>query len=416
MFQGILFQEIDPSELFYQKTRKGDPNEMKKVFALILALCLIAALLPMAVMAEETETTTPTEATAPESVKVYIRFGATITLTLKSGEVAYVTSGEDKTATKWTDKENAPADNFLKLEYTAEEPATLKATFSNFHAESTASAYTSHGVEFTSGEYAVAVELIGENSMFQLKSACIKYNNAGGMTITGAGSLAMNMGTSEESGAASGTLWANGGDLLIKDTTMNFTIYSSKSSKHHAILSTKGNVTIEGCTINMQACGGQLAYTGLATDKNPRYTLDEDASRIITIKDSTVTGSGKAQLLQSTAPAVLDNSSITFTTTTSEGIFYPQTPTLVGDYTAMGGAKESSAKDYELDAKKLWSSSKYIKLTPGKSSGSSSSGTTTTDPSNKPTGDNFNIVLVSALALVSAVSVAGVTFVGKKRV
>lgn len=396
---------------------------MKKVFALILALCLVAVMLPMAVMAEETtettETTTPAETTAPESVKVTIRYDykKSFSLTVKPGEVAYATTS-DNVISKHTDAE-APADNYLKLEYSAEEPATLKATFSNFNADCTlAGGYTAHGIEFPAGEYAVAVELIGENSMRHGKSACIKYHNAGGMTITGAGSLALNLGTAEEVSSASSALWANGGDLLIKDTTVNFDLITSGSSKHHAILlSGKNNITFDGAKVNINACGGQLAYLADGTAKTNvvRYTLDPSADRLITIKNSEIIAKIKQELVISTAPAVIENTSITVTSGAAP-IFNP-TPTFVGDYTALGGAKESTAKEYEITTGKLWSSCKYMKLTPGKSSGSSSSGSTgTTDSSNPGTGDSFNVVLVSALALVSAVSVAGVTFVGKKRV
>ncbi len=331
---------------------------MKRVFALIMALCLFAALLPMTVMAEA-----PTEV----KVKFYNGVAKDFTLTINAGDTAYVVPDDNKEIIKWTEEE-APADNFLKMEYVVEETATLKATFSNFVVDQTeAGGYTCHGIWFQGGEYAVAIELIGENSMTHGKSACIKSENSGGMTITGAGSMSMNIGTAEAVGSASGALWTNGGNLLIKDTTMNFTVFASASAKHHSILSAQGNVTIENCKINTSTLGGQLVYTGLATDRNVRYTLDPNPERFIKIKDSEIIGKAGKTFFESVNPVTIENCTMKLTLSGSSGPAFSPAPVFEGDFTAIAGlAKNAEKLDKlkEYNEKKL-ASYTYLYVVPG---------------------------------------------------
>ena len=347
---------------------------MKRVFALILALCLFAALLPMTVLADTTEpTTAATEAVeipeAPESVKVKIYNGVAkdFTLTLNNGDEVYLVAGEENIdLIKWTEAE-APADNFVKFVYSTE-TGVLSTTFSNLVVDQTqAGGYTCHGIWYQGGEYAVEIELIGTNSMTHGKSACIKNENAGGMTITGEGSMTMTIGSAEVVGSASGALWINGGDLLIKNTTMNFTVYASESAKHHAILSGKGNVTIEGCKITTDTLGGQLVFTGLHTDKNVRYTLDTDPERFVKVKDCEITATANKTIFESFNPVTIENSTLKVTLKGSSGPAFSPAPVFEGDYTAIAGLRKNAEK---LDKLKEYSEKKlasytYIYIVPG---------------------------------------------------
>ncbi len=341
---------------------------MKKLFALIMALCLIVGLLPMAAMAEA-----PTEV----KVKFYVAKATYFTLTLKDGDVAYVTADEDKLASKWEEAE-APADNYAKLEYVAES-ATLNVTFNNFNADMfEAGGYTCHGIEFYAGEYAVNLTLVGKNSLRHGNSANLKYHNDGGLTITGEGSLDMIM-----EGSGCGTIWSTGGDLLIKDTTVNFNVNPGNDSQIHAILSTKSykdeavdrNVTIENSKINAQLRGGCLVYFGEAQqtgDLNGRYTMDTESNCNITIKDCDIVSNSTSAILTSKNPATISNT--TWKATTNNAPLFtgvektPNAPTIEGDFTAIAGLKKNAEKLDKLkeyNPKKL-SSYTYIYMVPGK--------------------------------------------------
>ena len=305
---------------------------MKKVLTLALVALLIISLLPLAAMAE-----------GPDQVKVKFYNGTAkdFTLTLNSGDTAYLVAGEEgKDIVKWTETE-APTDKFLKMEYSAS-TGVLKATFNNLVTDQTdAGGYTCHGIWFQAGEYAVEIELVGENSLTHGKSACIKNENSGGMTITGAGSMTMTIGSTEAAGSASGALWTNGGDLLIKNTTMNVTVYASETAKHHAILAGKGNVTIEGSKITTDTLGGQLVYTGLSTDKNVRYVMDTNPERFVKVKDSEITATANKTIFESFNPVTIENSTMTITLKGSSGPAFSPAPTFEGDYTAIAGLKKN---------------------------------------------------------------------------
>ena len=372
---------------------------MKKVLALILVLCLMASVLPMAVLADPTEpavtepattepaTTEPaatepaaTEPAAPAitvSVRFYDANQKSFTLTLAPGTPAYVTAGEDMIITKWTDSANAPADNFVKFELVAGETAVVKATFQNFVADSAAAGgYTKHAIEFRKGEtpYNVEIELIGENAITHSRSACLKYSNEGTMTITGEGSLTLKL-----DGAASGALWGNGGDLYVKNTTLNLQVLtdpeSTNNSAHHGIFMAMGSVVLENVKITSFARGGSMVYIG-TTDKEAgggdgsgRSTPSKDVTRTITIKDCDITSTTRTgATLYSAGPAKISNSTLKLTKNSSSGknIFVPA-PEFEGDFTAIAGLAKNAEK---LDKLKEYNPNKlssytYLYAVPG---------------------------------------------------
>lgn len=325
---------------------------MKKAFALLLALCLLACTLPMAVLADSTEpaVTEPVAAPIETQVKCYNGTAPDFTLTVKSGVPTYVVADANKEIIRWTDKQNAPTDNFVKFELTAGEPAVLKATFQNLVVDQTAAGgYTNHGMEFMKAAFAynVEIELVGENSMTHGISSCIKCSNTGSATIYGEGSIHLAM-----TGQASAPLWANCGDLLIRDTTMSFDIKPGINSTHHAIASAKGNVTFERAKITADTEGGCLVWMGVSDTRNCRTTLDTDTSRMITVKDCDITfKTYTGAVFASAAPAVISGTTMTVTKGSSSGrnMFVPA-PTFEGDYTAMAGLAKNANDPSKLKA------------------------------------------------------------------
>ena len=342
---------------------------MKKLFALILALCLIVGLMPMAAMAE-----------APEKVKVTIYHAekARIYKTVADGEVAYVTSNDDLTVSDWTDTATAPEDKFMKFEYDVDS-ATLKVTMKNFKADMTpAGGYTSHGLEFPAGEYTVAIELIGENLLHHGKSSCIKTLNDGGLTITGTegSSLTLNMGqnTTDAYGSAAAALWLMKGDLTIKNTTLNFNVYTSTSSMHHCIAACGGNVLMEGLTINHKANnGGQLVFMANGTVKTQdiRSTMDTNPDRKVTVKDCKIVSDGHGGLFRSMSPVTLINTELK--ATGGAPLFsgeskLPNAPVIEGEFSAAAGLKKNAEKQDKWKAyepKKLKDYT-FLYIVPGK--------------------------------------------------
>ena len=327
---------------------------MKKVFALILALCLLACMLPMSVMAEATA--------------VKVRFNATaadFTLTAEPGTTTYVISDDAKQFIQWAEAD-APTDKFVKVEL-SEDGATLNVTMKNIDIDSTSAAYTSHAIEFTEGDYAVVLTLEGENKMQERNSACIKNNNAGGMTITGEGKLTLAIGTADETGSASGAIWANGGDLTIKNTNLDVTVNSPSSSKHHVVYSSKGSAALEGSKMNITTQGGQLVFTGTGEAKIGRYTLDTAEDRFITIKDCDIVINCKTTALASATAATISNTSLKVTKSSTSGDMFIPAPVLEGEYTAIAGLAKNAEKPEKLKeySEKKLGSYTYFYMVPG---------------------------------------------------
>lgn len=342
---------------------------MKKVLTLILAALLIISLLPLSVLADEAAPL----ATDQAQVKIYFSASKNTTLTLKADTGAvYIVANDDGTYAQWTEAE-APTDKYVKFEYIAGTPGVAKATFKNFKVDSTDAGnkgYTCHTFEFRSGaSYNVEIEVTGENSITQTKSASIKCSNEGTISIYGNGSLSLT-----QNGSASGAFWGNAGDLSIKDVTLNFAVDPGNNSAHHGIFMAKGSVTIDNVKSTSTIKGGGIIFIG-TTDKEAggtgkgRSTLSTDVNRTITIKNSELTvTSGTGSFCRSAAPAKISNSTLKLTKTSSSGndIFVPA-PTFEGDFTAIAGLAKNAEK---LDKLKEYNPNKlgsytYIYAVPG---------------------------------------------------
>ena len=348
-----------------------------KILCALLALCLFVSLLPVTVLAADPEVTVtfsnifkPEDAEKADDPK---KVG--FSLTVAPGETKYVITNDIKQFEAWTEEE-PPADKFVELDYPADGSATLQVTLKNIDSDnSEKSVYNNHSIWFGAGEYAVVIDLVGENKILASSSSCIYHDAKKGMTITGDGSL-----STRNTGGVSGSIWTRAGDLLIKDTTLDMTCdQHEENSKYNAILSTYGNVIIEDSEITYSTDGGSLIFMGssefMGTDNEgkARTTLDESTDRFITIKDSKITGSATLSTFSSKNPCVIINSTLELKKTASnteanKAIFYPS-PKLEGDYGAWGGTakKPENAKQYDPADSKLWKASVgYIKLLPGK--------------------------------------------------
>ena len=330
---------------------------MKKILALILALFLMASVLPMAAMAE-----------APAEVSVKLRNiskSDDIIVNLKEGDVFYATSSLEKAIVKHEDAA-APADRYIKLEYVS---GVVKATLKNFVIEVPTKADERHAIEFTEGDYKVEMELVGDNVINQLDSSAIFYKNSGGLTIFGDGKLSMSFGNAEASANVAGAIWGFGGDMVLKS---NFDIFidSAKNTLHHAFLLNTGNIIFDGAKVNAKMDGGQVVFLGMpnpskAQQVRYRNDLDTDTSRTITIKNSEITSSGALSAFRSAAPAIISNSILKLSKTgTATGdtysIFIPF-PTFEGDCTVLGGLASKPENAKVLQPKKL-SSYTYIEV------------------------------------------------------
>ena len=325
-----------------------------RILCALLVVFLFASMLPLTVSAAD-----PTVTVGFSNIATEKRFSVDVA----PGETKYVTTNDAKEFVAWTDAA-APADKFVKLEYPTDGKATLKVTLKNINADCTSTAYKSPCIEFKAGEYAVAIDVVGENTLTHGNSACIFYEAAKGLTISGAGTLTLN-----NSASVDGSIWARGGDLLLKNTKINFKLTVDNTSVHNAILSAKGNVNIEGCKINSETTGGALVFMGTMTDKEGRYTLDTATDRFVKIKDSEIVHKSSVRGFSTKTPVSISNSTMTMTLTktTNSTALFTVAPTFEGDYTAIAGLAKNAEKLDKLkvfDAKKLGSYT-YFHMVPG---------------------------------------------------
>ena len=343
-----------------------------KILCALLALCLLVSLLPMTVSAANPDITVTFFNKGNKSDRDNKTPGVYIQLTIKPGDPAkYITTNAEGKMTEWTDTANAPTDNFVKLDYPADGAAKLKVTLKNVYinGQGTSDAYQAPAMDFGAGDYAIDMELVGVNKILDGCSAGIKYQASKGMTITGAGSLDINL-----NGSAAGALWVAGGDLLIKNTTMNFSVLQNNHSLHHAIFAATGSVAIEGSKITSVTDGGSFVYLGTTDDiaggdGNGRFTLTSDTNRTIKVKDSEIDVkiNQNRNAFNSASSAVISNTTLKITLGTSNGPIFSPAPTFEGEYTAIAGLAKNAEKLDKLkyyDAKKI-SSYTYFYMIPG---------------------------------------------------
>ena len=335
----------------------------KKLLGLALALVMIISLLPLSVLAEEAPL--PTDQV---QVKIYYAQKKSFTLTLKADTgAAYVAVNEDGTYGQWTGAE-APADKYVKYEYIAGEPATVKATFKNFNVDSTDAGnggYTAHTMTFKKGgaPYNILIELIGDNSIIQSKAACLELESGGNATITGSGSLTL---STSDGGDSVRSIYFAGEELLIKDTTVNFNLEKAATGLKNGIVS-QGSVTLDNVKSNSTVFKGCMIFLGTSAKTANMYA--EDSKYKVTIKNCDINLVGDTgSLCAGGAKPVISNSTLKLTkrVTGSMGFFVPA-PVFEGDATVIAGLSKNAEK---LDKLKVYkesslSSYTYIYAVPG---------------------------------------------------
>ena len=324
---------------------------MKKVVTLLLAMLLICSMLPLTAMAEGEEI----------QVKLFGQGSSSNVQKLTAGDIVFFTYSDALEYVKWTDKENAPTDKFVKLEV-SEDGATLNVTLKNFEILNTQTAYTKPVLHFIAGDYAVNITLIGSNKLSAANSACIKAENSKSLTITGDGELIL-----KNTSSAAACLWVINSDLTIKNTTMDITMAQGNTSLHHAILSGAGNVTIEGTKLTTTTDGGACVYFGTTDAKDGRSTPDTNPDRKLVIKDSEITATGvnKGKLFVTASPATISGSTLKLTG--KQANLFTTAPVFEGEYTAIAGLAKNANDFSKLKAyqESKLSSYTFIYIVPG---------------------------------------------------
>ena len=324
---------------------------MKRAITLALAMLLLISLLPLTAMAEGTEI----------QVKLFGQGSSSNVQKLTAGDIVFFTYSDALEYVKWTDKENAPTDKFVKLEV-SEDGATLNVTLQNLEIQNTQSSYTKPALHFVAGDYAVNITLIGSNKLSSGNSACIKAENTKGITITGDGTLEL-----YNNSSAAACLWLLAGDLLIKNTTMNITMAQNNSSLHHAIFSSAGNVTIEGTKLTTTTDGGACVFFGTTDARDGRSTPDTNPDRKLVIKNSEITATGvnKGKLFVTASAPTISGSTLKLTA--KQPNLFTTAPVFEGDYTAIAGLAKNAADFSKLKVYKesQLSSYTFIYVVPG---------------------------------------------------
>ena len=337
---------------------------MKKILTLVLAALLIISLLPLSVLAEEA----PLPTDQAQVVIYYAPQKKNFTLTLKADTgAAYVAVNEDGTYGQWTGAE-APADKYVKFEYIAGQPATVKATFKNFNVDCTDignSGSSCSTMSFREGgaPYNTLIELIGDNSIIQSRAACISLGSKGNATITGSGSLTL---SSSEGGDSVGSLRSASEELLIKDTTVNFNLGKAATGLKNGIVG-HGSVTLDNVKSNSTLFRGCMIFLGTAAKTEFMYA--EDSKYKVTIKNCDINlVSDAGTFCAGGAKPVISNSTLKLTKRVggSRAFFVPA-PVFEGDATVIAGLSQNAEK---LDKLKVYKESNlsnytYIYAVPG---------------------------------------------------
>jgi len=336
----------------------------KRILGLVLALCLIAGLLPMTAFAE----------TKPD-VTVSLRSGGSYNLStaITPGTTKFYTTDADKKLVAWEGAANpTDSDSYLKLDYPTEgDKAIVYVTLNNIEIVDTTSAFDpgkNDTICFRSGEYAAVVTLQGTNTITNSNNAGIYSEAANGTTITGTGSLFL------KSSAAPGSILLRNGELLIKDTTLKFE--HTSTSWRHCILAdiptaTSTNIRIEGSTIDATTKTGSLVFFGNKTGSGSnKYhgagSGDSNSARTLTITESTITAataSGANVFNTTSVPAIVRYSNITISNSASSKRLFKGTPDFgpEGTYDAVVAAEATGENPVPYAG--TFEGYKYLKIT-----------------------------------------------------
>ena len=395
---------------------------MKKVFSLLIALCLIVGLLPLAALAEE--------ATTPS---VYI------TTKLNNGDAdfwadAVAPGAATKYATTTAEGvvADGTADNWnVKLEYPADGKPTLTLKGATLKAGS--GRYPLH----ISGNADLTVVIEADSSISTANRGGFYNICTGVVTITGPGKLTVDSTDGNCLHLAGIPADLNAGTTIIKDANLELNPTGSSTTRA-AIAFMGGDVTIDNSKIAIKGTDGAIGIWGYASytkDANGNVTkvsatwkagVNDTGKRNLTVQNGSVITcqSTSRQALGAIGTVTIKDSTVEAEITHDFGIF-DKKPTFEGNYTAIAGAKKEDAAAYEASK---FMSYKYFKITPAadpaptEPTTPSEPTTTPTQPTtpsggnnNPQTGDTFNVALAAALALSFVATLAVVTVIGKKK-
>ena len=395
-----------------------------RILSLLLALCLIAGILPFAALAED----------AAPYIGVQIENGGTYFWN-EENEKQMTAGAATRYATTTAEGVVAAAtesDNWnIKLEYPADGKPTLTLKGATIKAGTNRFPLTINGtVDLT-----VVIE--SDSTISSDNRPAVQIFNFGVTTLTGAGKLtvATESGVGMYIGHATSV---DAGETIFKDAKIDIN-YAGDASTRMAISFFGKDLTIDNSVVNFTGTGrvyGIWGYGEIKRDADGKVTsaagkaklTEGDVERDLIIKNGSVV-TGVATIgygLGASGNVYIKDSTVEVTVGGNGGTFpvFPKKPVFEGEYTAVGG--QTNENPVEFVASKF-SGYKYFKIVPGKAnvsggttggttggtSGGTTGGTTTTNPS---TGDTFNVVLVSGLALASLASLAAVTVIGKKKV
>ena len=379
----------------------------KKVLSLLLALCLIVGLLPLAAMAEEAAPEVYTMARLLDNAgnKIWdenVPAGAATKYAVTSAEGA-ITEG---TADNWN----------IKLEYPADGKPTL-----TLKGATLAKAIT------IGGNVDITVKVETDSTInVETKGAGFSIANSGITTITGPGKLSISTYDGSCLLMSAHVTNLTRGTTVIKDANLDLSP-NGESTNQPAILFYGGDLTIEGSKIHLDGKNktvgiwGYASYTKDAEGKVTKVAstwkkgVNDTTPRKLTIVDSEITGVIRGRnSLGANGDVTIKNSTLDLLSISLENNMpvFDKKPIFEGEMTVVGGADKSKTEPYDASN---YASYLYIKATPKASSGGTTGGTTGTTPSNPQTADTFNVVLVSGLALASMASLAAVTVLGKKK-
>ena len=353
----------------------------KRIFTLLLTLCLLVSVLPLAVSAEDPYVTVK----LVRYVLNYVEGTVGLTMHVTPGETKYaVTSAEgvpaEGTADNWTIKVDFPADGKPTITLKG---ATLKGGTNEFPMH-------------IAGNVDLTVE-VTEDSRIDATNRCgLSNQNFGVTTLTGPAKLTVC--TTDANCIATGAQTSyDAGEMIIKDTNLELKPNGSSTSRSAIGFSGK-DLTIDNSKINITATGTSLGISGYAiVNKNDDGSIktigsywtpkNDEGVRNLTIQNgSVITGNATSrQFLGATGVITIKDSTIEAAVGKGNlDTIFNKKPILEGEYTAVAGANTEKLLEYKPSK---FTSYKYFKLVPGKVSLEELGVTTapTTEPTTAPT-------------------------------
>ena len=267
-------------------------------------------------------------------------------LTVNKGEVKYLVNGQTDTADGYTEKwytskwtgEGAPADNYVKVDYTGDIPVVTlhNVTIDNIAGLAIGGYVYPREADAVAHKTNYKVVLEGTNTIKATQYGGLQFVTSGDVTITGTGSLVINTAMRTQSYGAMSTY----GNLTFDnaDITMNF---SDATGYSHGISSHGGNILIKGGTLNIF---GYDYASGHANDagnneviKSAFYTTVGD----LTIQDNAkvkvnTSVTGAFTLVDVAGEITIENSDVLLAINKSSNVVFNKAPELkyAGGYTA----------------------------------------------------------------------------------